>query len=101
MKRGLSSSVAWPYCSTTGVAALSAWSRSFPYALIARYYVLVEELSTELLSACQMIVKIRNASALRSGGRRLPAGVFEQLRSMAVYGAEARALIVKAIDALG
>ncbi|BBC95341.1 XRE family transcriptional regulator [Streptomyces rochei] len=26
---------------------------------------------------------------------------FEQLRSMAVYGAEARALIVKAIDALG
>ncbi|WP_228979741.1 helix-turn-helix transcriptional regulator [Streptomyces sp. DH12] len=27
--------------------------------------------------------------------------VFEQLRSMAVYGAEARALIVKAIDALG
>ena len=26
---------------------------------------------------------------------------FEQLRTMAVYGAEARALIVKAIDALG
>lgn len=27
--------------------------------------------------------------------------VFEELRSMAVYGATARALIVKAIDALG
>ena len=26
---------------------------------------------------------------------------FEELRSMTVYGAEARALIVKAIDALG